>query len=269
MADRPRDPIRPGTASDPRGSRRLRIGVLICDHLDPAILERHADYGPRYRELLAPPGDPEGPGAEASFDVVELDLTAGELPDDPAACDAWLVGGSRLDAHGDGGFVPGLVEFVARVLSENVPLVGICFGHQILARALGGRIERAGSWGAGVKRFSVLGSAPWITVPSDPVSLVVSHRDQVADLPPGAELVLTAAYCPVAGFRVGERAFAVQAHPEFDTGLSRTLSEGRREIMGDDVTADALASLDLPTDSGQVNRWIRRFLLHATRARES
>lgn len=261
----PRDhasPLAEPTAPGP-DSPGLTVGVLICDHLDPEVVALHPDYPQRYRSVLAPPdtSSPADAGADPALEPVMFDLTAGELPDQPERCDAWLIGGSRLDAHSDEGFVPELVDFAAECHTAGVPLVGICFGHQIVARALGGTVERADGWGAGVRSFEVAAQAPWMLHPPESVSMVVSHRDQVTRLPTGAELLLRAGYCPIAGFRVGDSVFCIQGHPEFDTELSRTLCSRRRRAMGDEVTDEALASLAEPSDGDLVNGWIRRFLL--------
>jgi GMP synthase-like glutamine amidotransferase len=246
----------------------VRVGVLLCDHIDDAVLaEGHDDYPERYRRLLAPhperQPDVDTPVAERSLQPVVFDLTAGEMPDDPRQCEAWLIGGSRLDAHGDDGFVPDLVDFSAATQRAGIPQVGICFGHQVLARALGGTVERADGWGAGVRTYELVGSAPWIEpspLPREEVAIVASHRDQVTRLPPDADLLLRAPYCPIAGFRVGDTVFGVQGHPEFDAALSRTLTTRRRGTLGEPTASEALASLHRRPDDGLVNRWIRRFL---------
>ena len=237
--------------------------MLICDHLDPEVVALHPDYPERYRSALVPPGpsSPANSGVDPAIELVVFDLTAGELPDRPERCDAWLIGGSRLDAHSDEGFVPELVGFASTCHTVGVPLVGICFGHQIVARALGGTVERADGWGAGVRSFEVVGTSDWMDRPPASVSMVVSHRDQVTRLPVGAELLLRAEYCPIAGFRIGSSVFCIQGHPEFDLALSRTLCTRRRHAMGDEVTDRALASLAAPTDGDLVNDWIRRFLI--------
>jgi GMP synthase-like glutamine amidotransferase len=232
-----------------------RVGVLLCDHIDDDVVaEGHADYPERYRRLLSTDA------GEDRIRPIMFDLTAGEMPTDPGQCDAWLIGGSRLDAHGEDGFVADLVEFAAAARSADIPQVGICFGHQILARALGGAVTRADAWGVGVRTYQVHGWAPWIEHGPSQVAIVASHRDQVVALPPGAELVLAAPYCPIAGFRVRDLVFTVQGHPEFDTALSRSLTTRRREAIGDATADAALESLETAPDSPLVNGWIRRFL---------
>jgi GMP synthase (glutamine-hydrolysing) len=256
----------PATATGQEPARELRVGVLLCDHIDDAVqAEGHADYPERYRRLLDPPTaelTAEAGGGEARRPIrpVMFDLTTGDMPEDPQQCEGWLIGGSRRDAHADDGFVPTLVRFAAAARQAAVPQVGICFGHQILARALGGTVERADGWGAGVHTYEVVDAAPWMAREVTEVAIVASHRDQVTRLPEDAELLLRAAYCPIAGFRIGETVFGVQGHPEFDTALSRTLSLRRRTTLGEPTASAALDSLRRPPDNRLVNRWIRGFL---------
>jgi GMP synthase-like glutamine amidotransferase len=241
--------------------------VLLCDHIDdPVQAEGHADYPERYRRLLDPPAEEltteeVGDGEAVALRPVMFDLTTGGMPEDPQQCDGWLIGGSRRDAHADDGFVPALVGFSAAAHDAAVPQVGICFGHQVLARALGGAVERADGWGAGVHAYEVVDAAPWMAGEPPEVAIVASHRDQVTRLPPDAELLLRAPYCPIAGFRIGETVFGVQGHPEFDTALSRCLSLRRRTALGEATASAALESLRRAPDDILVNSWIRGFLL--------
>lgn len=262
----PADFVDPSDSAPGRPGRELRIGVLLCDHIDDAVqAEGHADYPERYRRLLDPPteeltAEETDDGERPPIRPVVFDLTAGDRPDDPEQCDGWLIGGSRRDAHANDGFVPALVGFAAAAHQAAVPQVGICFGHQILARALGGTVARADGWGAGVHAYELVDAAPWMTDAVTEVAIVASHRDQVTRLPLDAELLLRAPYCPVAGFRVGETVFGVQGHPEFDVALSRTLSLRRRTMLGEPTARAALDSLRRTPDNPLVNSWIRRFL---------
>ena len=247
----------PANADGPGRRSTLRVGILLCDHLDDEVAARHGDYEGRYRTLLGPLG----------VDAVVHDLTRGEAPASTAECDAWLVSGSRRSAYDDEAFVPALTRFVADAVEADVPVVGICFGHQVVARALGGRVERAEGWGIGVKRYHLGGGArtgagppPWMEGSPESFTMVVSHRDQVVELPDGAELLASAEYCPVAAFHVGDGVFCVQGHPEFDVALSATLSRRRRAAIGHDVVEAGLASLGTAPDNPLVAEWIQRFL---------
>ena len=132
--------------------------------------------------------------------------------------------------------------------------MGICFGHQVLAQALGGRVERASGWGAGVRAVSTLdGTAPACASTSCTRTRWWSSR-------PAATVVGSAEHCPVAVLAVGERMLGIQAHPEFTDAYSAALLADRELRIGTEATAEAAATLGGTTDDGTAARWIGRFL---------
>ncbi len=245
--------------SSTRRRIQIRVGVLVCDHVAPAL--RHAsrgrDYPDMYRELLV--------GAEPGIGVRAYDVVGGELPPGPRACDAWIVTGSRHDAHGDEDWIRALRAFVAGVADAGSRLVGICFGHQIVAHALGGRSGPADGWRVG-PHVTTVESTAWFA--GGEVTLHAMHRDAVHELPPGGRTVAagTTARHPVV--LVGDTVLGIQDHPEFDDRYVRGLIAGRRSRLGDELADAALAAVGtVPTDGATVGRWIVDFLLDRRRAR--
>ncbi len=227
----------------------LRIGLLLCDHLDDDVAAQVGDYTDLYPAVFGPAG----------MDLTVFEVTRGELPEDLDGYDGWVVSGSRRSTYEDEGWIHRLESLVRRIVDESRPLVGICFGHQMTAQALGGKVEPAAvGWGVGVKAFDVISPAPWME-PVDEMRLLMSHRDQVTRLPDGAELVATSDYCPVGAYRIGDRVFCVQGHPEFVPELSRILMERRRGIIGDDVVDVALGTLDSRVDGALTVAWMADF----------
>lgn len=242
-------------ATTPRSRRGagepLRVGLLLCDHLDPEVAAVDGDYTELYPAAFEPAG--------VSLHV--FDATAGELPASTADFDGWVTSGSRRSAYEDEGWISDVREVIAALAEEERPQVGICFGHQLTALALGGDVARSDAgWGVGVKTFDVTAPAPWMERDAESFSILMSHQDQVVELPSDAELVATAHYCPVGSYRVGDHVFCVQGHPEFTPGLSRVLTQRRRAALGDDVADAALASLERPLDHPRVVRWMADML---------
>ncbi|CAN5456665.1 glutamine amidotransferase [soil metagenome] len=227
-----------------------QIGLLLCDHLPPDVVEAVADYPELY---------------PAIFDQVGVDLriyevTEGDLPATTDECAGWIISGSKRSAYEDEGWINDVSDFIRTAAAARAPQVGICFGHQLIALALGGEVAKApGGWGVGVKEFDVVSNAPWMTPPAEHFRMLMSHQDQVRRLPDGAELLATADYCPIASFRVEDHIFTVQGHPEFIPALSRKLIGKRREIFGADVADAALETLDQSIDHELVARWIASF----------
>jgi GMP synthase (glutamine-hydrolysing) len=232
-----------------------RVGLLECDHVDPRFRPIAGDYVDMFRTLFA------RRAPAAGIELVPYDVVGGVPPGDPRACDAWLCTGSRHGV-GDGlAWVDDLAAFVRRVADAGVPFVGVCFGHQLLAHALGGRVGRASTgWGAGVGRIVVDGDAPWMVPPAAKLALHFMHQDQVVEPPPGAEVLGRADHCPVALLAVGDRMMGVQAHPEFTGPYIDALLVDRVARIGEDEVAAARAGLSQTTDEATMAAWMARVL---------
>jgi GMP synthase (glutamine-hydrolysing) len=227
----------------------MKLGLLVCDHVRPEYLEISGDYEAMFRRLFASHDD---------VDVVAYDSIEGELPFDPSECDAWLVTGSRFSVNDDAQWIRDLEEFVRQVARTDVPFIGICFGHQLIAKALGGSVVKSDrGWGVGVKEVEVrkdLGLG-------DSYRLLTSHQDQVTTVPPGGEILGWNEHCPVSVMGVGANMLGIQGHPEFDPAYSEALMEARRgKSIPESVVEAGMASLDQPSDSARLADWIIDFV---------
>lgn len=223
----------------------MKLGLLICDHVRAEFREISGDYDDMFLRLFA--GYPD-------VEVITYDAIGGVFPDDPHQCDLWLTTGSRHSVNDEFQWIRELEAFVRQIAASGVPFVGVCFGHQLLAKALGGSVVKAGQgWGIGLKSSKVdvaLGLG-------ESVNLLYSHQDQVASLPDGAEILGWADDCPISMFAVGDKLIGIQGHPEFDKEYSRALMLARRgRLIPNEVVDKGLASLDLGTDSDQLAEWI-------------
>ena len=175
----------------------MRIGILKCGQSPEIIRAELGDYDQMFERLLAGRG----------FDFDSYQVEAMKFPDDIHDAGGWLLTGSRHGAYEDHAFIPPLEDFIRRAYAAGVPLVGICFGHQIIAQALGGKVEKyAGGWAIGPQDYDFGGQT---------VTLNAWHQDQVTTLPEGAEIVARNGFCENAALLYADRAFTVQAHPEF------------------------------------------------------
>jgi GMP synthase-like glutamine amidotransferase len=241
------------TAGEAGASPRTVVGVLECDHVD----ERHRPIAGDTIDMLRTLFGPHAPGLE----LVPFDVIGGEMPPGPAACDGWVCPGSRYSVYDDLPWIHRLAGFVRDVRDAGAPFVGICFGHQMLAHALGGRVARAASgWGAGTQRVVVDRRRPWMDPPAEKLALHFMHQDQVEELPPGGTVLGRADHCPVALMSVGESMAGIQPHPEFAAAYVDALLVDRVARIGDDEVAAARAGLSQPTDEGTVARWFARVL---------
>jgi GMP synthase-like glutamine amidotransferase len=224
----------------------MRIGILQCGEVPEELAEGHGRIGEMMRRLLPP-------GREALLH----DVTTGRMPESPTACDAWLLTGSAAGVYDDLPWIAPLMEFLRQARGRS-KLVGICFGHQVMAEAFGGQVVKSPKgWGIGLHRYEVSAPAPWMENAA-PVRIPASHQDQVVQAPPGARVSLASEFTPLAGLDYGD-AISFQCHPEFTAEFCTALLEARREVHGP-ATDLAVQSLREPHDSARMQQWIGRFL---------
>ena len=220
----------------------MHIGILQTGHSPEDLRGAMGNYGQLFVKLL------DGQGFDFTiYDVVNMDFPPG-----PEACDGWLITGSRHGAYEDLPFIKPLEDLIRAIHAADRPLVGICFGHQIIAQALGGKVEKfKGGWAVGRQVYDWNGES---------VALNAWHQDQVVDLPPGATVCASNAHCAYAAIVYDGKAFTVQAHPEFNADFVKGLADTRgKGVVPDDILAQAYANLDTPVDNTRLARQIGRF----------
>lgn len=227
----------------------MHIGLLECDDVVGRFPEIEGGYRDMFAALLP----------HASFSYYEAHR--GELPRAPDECDAWLCTGSKYSVYEPHAWIERLSAFIRGVRDAGRPFVGICFGHQMLAHALGGKVAKSPyGWGVGVLEVDILTHEPWMQPPLPALRLHHMHQDQVERLPPGAVVLGRSNHCEIGIFRAGTRMLGIEAHPEFTTAFSGALIRARREHIGEQRADQALASLSQSTDAPTVAKWISAFL---------
>lgn len=231
----------------------MKLGLLKIYEVEENLRAAHGDYPEMFARLLQ-----EG-GINARWR--EYDVRAGELPQTADECDGYLISGSKHAVYENHEWLPPLFDFIRKLRDAGAPrLAGICFGHQAVAAALGGRAEKSEKgWGAGRQQWKICGDAEWLRPRPAEFSLLASHQDQVSELPPGAELLASSAFCPNAMFAVGGQFFCMQGHPEFSSAFCDALLEGRRDEMPADVWQRAKESAPLPNDRKACAEWLAAF----------
>ena len=229
-----------------------RVAILETGAPPPALAQRHGDYPAMFRALL---GD--------GYALEVFDSQAGQWPD-PAAFDAAIITGSSAGVYEDRPWIADLLDWI-RAARGRTALIGVCFGHQAMAQALGGRVEKSDrGWGVGLHRYDVVSTEPWMTPFAPAIAIPASHQDQVVNRPADARVILSSAFTPFAGLAWGADAISLQGHPEFTPAYAADLTGGRRERIGAAVADRALDSLRQPDDRDRVAGWLRRFLSRAT-----
>ncbi len=214
----------------------MRIGILQTGHSPNELRDLHGDYNEMFMRLLG--------RADTSFETFAVQ--ADDFPARPSVADAWVVTGSRCGVYDGFPWIAKLKAFLRHLHEARTPLLGICFGHQAIAEALGGKVEKfSGGWSCGLKSYDVLGRA-------SPATLPAWHQDQVVALPPDADIIASSDFCRYAGMRIGDHILTLQPHPEFTPEFLQALAEARRAVIGDAMFASVIDSLstDIPEDFG-------------------
>jgi GMP synthase-like glutamine amidotransferase len=233
-------------ARDSGKAARMKLAVLETGRPPGGLADQFGDYPAMFRRML---GD--------GFDIDTFDVAAGELPADPIAYDAYLIAGSPAGVYDLLPWIEPLSAFIRAAKDRKI--VGICFGHQVMAEALGGHVEKSDKgWGAGLHQYSIVRREPWMDGEAE-IAIPASHQDQVVTQPPNTEIVASSAFTPYAALAWTDRpAISFQFHPEFAPAFAKALIEKRYDIVPDPHAA--IASLDAPNDNARVAGWIRRFL---------
>jgi len=223
----------------------MKIAILETGVPPDPLADEFGSYPDMFARLLGPDSTLE------TFDV-----QAGDLPD-PAAYGAYLITGSPAGVYEPLPWIAPLMEFIRS--ASHAKMIGVCFGHQAMAQALGGEVIKSPKgWGTGLQCYQVVHPQPW-TNGEHQVAVPASHQDQVVVQPPNTTVVAASDFTPFAALAWADRpAISFQFHPEFSPGYAKALIEKRYDRVNDPDAA--LASLDAPNDNARVSEWIRRFL---------
>ena len=233
----------------------LRVGLLQCDHVANDLIDKHGNYPEIFEDMLL--------ATDPDIEMAVYDLTADLFPVDLTACDAYIITGSQFSVYEDIPWINKAKQLINDLYQAKIPTIGICFGHQLIAESLGGKVSKATDkgWGVGVHSWKVIENEEWMGRQSpDSFALRVSHQDQVTELPPDAKLFASSEFCPIAGFQTGDHFLSFQGHPEFSKEYAKALINKRVERIGEELSQKAIESLKNEVHSETVGDWILRFI---------
>jgi len=229
----------------------LRLAILETGQPPAEVIERFGDYPSMFRTLF-------GPNA---YDYQTFDVAAGQYPEQIADFPAYVITGSSAGVYDPLPWIAPLMDFL-RQAKGQAAMVGVCFGHQVMAEAFGGKVIKSPKgWGVGLHSYDVREGRPWMDA-APRIAVPASHQDQVVDLPPGARVVASSDFTPFGMLAYDEaKAVSIQLHPEFQPDYAKALIETRRGTRYTDEQADAaIATYDAPDDRARLGAWIQDFL---------
>ncbi len=232
----------------------MKLGILNAIHPDESKVNWHGTPIDAYIRFFQ--------SVNAPFKYAGYRVAEGQFPVSPTECDAYVITGSPRGAYESEAWIIELMQFIQDAYQAGVKLIGICFGHQILAQALGGRVEKSEKgYGFGQKKFDVTEKKAWMTDAPDHCSLYFAHQDQVMALPPEAELLGGNGFCPNGMYEINGRVLGIQGHPEFTSSIMEDIRVMVKDIMEPGMYETAVSSLqNAQTDNQLVGLWIVNFL---------
>ena len=222
-----------------------RINILLCDTFPGRLPVFIPNYESLFMDLFASIGE------QVTYKIFQT--WQGELPQSINAEEVYIIPGSLESAYSDKPWVVALLQWIEKAYSRGAKMMGVCFGHQAIALALGGRVRQyEGGYGAGVRASRVIDEKMQPYFPEQVMRLLYSHYDQVEALPPDAIWCASSAFCRYESFRIGNQVITFQGHPEFTVAYSHHLLVNCCDEVDLSVRVAALKSLERMKPQGPI-----------------
>lgn len=237
----------------------MLIGIIETGTPPGKLHQPYGSYPTMLQQMLSTNSD-----ATPAFRYSHFSVHA-PLPSEAALCDGWLITGSSSGAYEKHPWIEPLHRLIRSALTEAIPIVGICFGHQIMAQALGGKvISSEKGWGLGLNQYDIKLRHDWMKHSNDHIILPASHQDQVITPPAEAKVLASSAFCPYAALSYDNIGLSFQGHPEFQLDFLTALIESRRNMLAAPIIHHALDSvkkLEKENSASTVAQWIKQFFI--------
>lgn len=234
----------------------MKLNILLCDEFPGYLPEYIPSYVSMFTKLFDSLGKP--------MEYKVFRTLEGELPDiDKLDNDAvYLIPGCNLGAYDDIDWIKALLDWTRKAFDKGAKLMGVCFGHQLIAQALGGKVERSPKgWGIGLRESNIVDDEALKYFPEGKLRLLYNHHDQVVKLPEGATLISTSDFCPIESYRIGSQVMCFQGHPEYVAAYERHLLTDFADDEPLDTCKQAMNSLDGEPHQGRiVAKWVSEFI---------
>ncbi len=231
----------------------MKINLLICDSAPESLQYIDGDYPDMFVKFFTT--------HNPKIKVVPYNVRAGQFPSVQDDCAGFVCGGSSFSVYDSAPWITDLKAYVHELYKQRQKFVGICFGHQIIAEVLGGKVRPSPKgWGVGVQTAHVTAPKDWMQPQMQQVSMLVSYQDQIDQLPPHSELLAHNSHCPYFMITVDDHFLGIQGHPEASKPFTEAILSARRERLGDECVTQAINSLSQPIQPEIIVSWIEKFL---------
>jgi len=230
----------------------MHICILSISNSYDSVNKHHKPARERFKDLLVP--------LLPKSNWTTINCLEDDLVFNTDEYDAYLITGGKYSVFENLDWQHKLFDLIRAIYDKNIPVIGVCYGHQAIAHALGGRVERfKNGWGAGVTLVNVVDQPDWIKPAVKKIYLLTMHQDQVIEMPPKSVQLLNNHFCDISGFYIDDRVLAIQQHPDFTYELCRDLINRRKEKIGKHYKS-ALQSLKVKHQGSFVGQWIANFI---------
>ena len=228
----------------------MRVCILETGKLPDQLEKKFGNYSSMFSNLFEQ--------LNICIDLKTFEITRFQYPADPKEADLWLITGSSFGVYDDLPWIQKLKEFIKHAIKEKIALMGICFGHQIIAETMGGEVQKSEKgWGVGVQRYERIFEPAWAQKLGPSFSGYASHQDQIINPPNSSHTVYGSSFCPHAILTYGNKdkpsAISIQSHPEFSNKLLKRIIKRRiGKTVPRPVGKKALKSLEKKPDNLRV-----------------
>ena len=231
----------------------MKIGILKTGQAPDELIEKHGDFTDMFQILFQNHG----------FEFISFDIANQVFPKSINLAQGWLITGSKCGAYENHPWIKPLENLLQKIYESKTPTVGICFGHQIFAQALGGKVEKfQGGWSIGMQNYNLKEIS--LDDNSQNTCLPAWHQDQVTQKPECATSVGESKFCKFAALKYGKKALTLQPHPEFKINFLKDLLELRKKNLPKEVSEKAIETLNKNNDAVKVAEYIADFYRQTT-----
>ena len=236
----------------------MKIGILVTSNDTTDLATRFVHDGIKFINLLQP--------IRPHWQLECIQVKDDVFPDDYNDYDGYVICGSPASVNDDDLWIQHLLDMIRTLHAKKIPTIGLCFGHQAIAVALGGKVEPPSQgWGLGTAPTHFNVHKPWMSPPHESLTLYSAHHEQVSQLPEGAEIIGGDDFCPIAAFTIGEHIFTSEYHPEMTKEFMAAVTDQLEGHIPQAVIDKARSDIENGEEGEKFGCWMMQFFEHNLR----